>query len=575
MIVYAQPAQAVDVDNFVIDTYDVQLYLDRDGENRSTLKTVESITATFPAIDQNHGLERILVGDYDGHTTNLKVESVTDVAGKPHAYSLNGNVLRIGNADTYVHGVQTYKITYTQRDITKQYSDTGKDEFYWDAIGVEWRVPITAASATIHLSDALKKARQTDGQCYWGASGSNERCEVAMEPDGAIAMRVTNLAAKQGMSVAVGFAPGTFAEYKASFAEEMIAKAAAAWMIANVIVGPLVLLLGAIALWRKYKKFKSSDEIRAVENQPLVRQYLPPSGRSVLESAAAYKGAVDGKAVTAQIIDWAVRHYVDIRQTKEKSLFSAAEYTIEAKKSFEDLSEQEQKLATTLFEELPAPGDSFTTKKMGHRSMEITGSLTTRLKDIKEGDLFTKNEAAAKWFKKMAVVVGIVGLLLLLNVPVLILAIIALAVASMTTFLNVEGAKLKAYLDGLKEYISVAETDRLAMLQSPEGAEKIGLVNADDTGALVKLYERVLPYAILFGQEKEWSKQLGRLYEESGTSPDWNPGTTAFNAAAFSGMVNSFSGAVSSASSYNSSSGGSSGGGSSGGGGGGGGGGGW
>jgi uncharacterized membrane protein YgcG len=139
-----------------------------------------------------------------------------------------------------------------------------------------------------------------------------------------------------------------------------------------------------------------------------------------------------------------------------------------------------------------------------------------------------------------------------------------------------EGLALRRYLLGLKMYISVAEEERLKMLQSPEGAEKSG-VNANDPGQMVKLYERVLPYAILFGQEKEWNQRLGQLYESAHTTPDWYSGASlmAFNAAAFTSSMNSLTTSISSSGASSSSSGGSGGGGFSGGGGGGGGGGGW
>jgi uncharacterized membrane protein len=92
---------------------------------------------------------------------------------------------------------------------------------------------------------------------------------------------------------------------------------------------------------------------------------------------------------------------------------------------------------------------------------------------------------------------------------------------------------------------------------------------------VLKLNERLLPYAVLFGLEREWSRELASLYEQTGTAPDWYAGRSAFNAGVFSGAVHSFSSASSaswSGSSSSSSSSGSGGGGSSGGGGGGGGG---
>ena len=120
-------------------------------------------------------------------------------------------------------------------------------------------------------------------------------------------------------------------------------------------------------------------------------------------------------------------------------------------------------------------------------------------------------------------------------------------------------------------YIGVAEVERLNILQSPEGAEKV-VVDVNDEKQLVKLYERVLPYAVLFGQEKNWSKQMGKYYEQVGEAPDWYVGQGAFNAVASSSGLGGLSTAAGHASDYSSTSGGSSGGGFAGGGGGGGGG---
>jgi len=67
------------------------------------------------------------------------------------------------------------------------------------------------------------------------------------------------------------------------------------------------------------------------------------------------------------------------------------------------------------------------------------------------------------------------------------------------------------HLWGIRDYIALAEKDRLAFLQSPSGA----LLRHDlsiDAQALV-LNEKLLPYAVLFGLEKEWVRELGVQYE--------------------------------------------------------------
>jgi uncharacterized membrane protein YgcG len=133
--------------------------------------------------------------------------------------------------------------------------------------------------------------------------------------------------------------------------------------------------------------------------------------------------------------------------------------------------------------------------------------------------------------------------------------------------LTAAGAEVRDHLKGLKEFIEWAEADRIRMLQSPAGAERVR-INPNDPREMLKLYEVLLPYAVVFGQEKQWAEQLAVLYGPD-DSPGWYSGSRGFSAASFAAGITSLS---ASSSSSASTSGGSSGGGSAGGGGGGGGG---
>ena len=101
----------------------------RDEEKHSTVEGAWTITADFPS-NQNHGLALKFVKTYEGHSTDFRLQSVTDGAGKKLNYEWYSDELRIGDKDEYVSGRQTYVIKYTQRDATKHYQDTGRDEFY-------------------------------------------------------------------------------------------------------------------------------------------------------------------------------------------------------------------------------------------------------------------------------------------------------------------------------------------------------------------------------------------------------------------------------------------------------------
>ena len=134
-----------------------------------------------------------------------------------------------------------------------------------------------------------------------------------------------------------------------------------------------------------------------------------------------------------------------------------------------------------------------------------------------------------------------------------------------------KGFEAKNYLEGLKLYISVAESERLMFSQSLQNSERF---QTEFGGSRVKLYEKLLPWAALFGLEKSWAKVLELQFQDEGYLPDWYVGSTTFNAMVFSNSLNSFNSAMNSYSAPSSSSSGG-GGGFSGGGAGGGGGGGW
>lgn len=569
------PAHA-GVNDFTISNFEADYYLGRDSANRSTLKTVERITAEFPPFDQNHGIERALPVKYDGHPTSLRVESVLGPDGGSVPYSTrddNDNlILRIGEADKYVHGTVTYVVTYTQRDVTKFFATTGADEFYWDINGTEWQQAFGQVTARVHLDESLGSKLTGAMSCYYGYSRATERCGIEREGQLVVAT-VNNLRAGQNMTVAVGFATQTFAPYEPTVFEKVVSVLVGIWTVLLAVTSVIGFILIFIISFRY-----SSASNRKKDIGTVVPEYVPPKDVSVLASAQIGEGT--RASLTAQIVDLAVRHYAKIYQTKEKSLFRPAEYELEILKPISTLTQEEQDSLSTLFgKKGTAVGARLEMKTLksdyavAARMQKNTKELEKRIK----GDyaLRHKDEQASQWFRTIgiwALVVGIVTLSPLL----LIAAIIGLVCASQLHPLTDKGAMLRRYLMGLKLYIGVAEEERLRMLQSPEGAEKVGVSAGKDTKKLIKLYERVLPYAVLFGQENEWNKQLGAYYEQTGSAPGWYSGHAAFSAAAFSGAMNDFSTSTNSyAASSNSSDGGSSGGGSSGGGGGGGGGGGW
>ena len=565
-----QAALAAQTDNFTITKFDAEYSLGRDGENRSTLAATWRITAYFPP-NQNHGIAPIFVKKHDNHPTNFSLQSVTDEQGKTLEYNWNGDELRIGKKDVYVQGEKTYVIKFTQRDVTKHYDNTGRDEFYWDVIGNEWRVPMENVRVSVKLDESLQTARAGEAFCYVGAHGSTKRCNISGDKS-EIVTNVSRLNRREGITMAVGFTSGTFTGYQETLSEKLIK----IWATVQTIASSLAVILMLLLVWRYRRLFGRYSELK-----PIPPEYLPPNQASVMTSAYILKNyevmAIKGSAKVAQLLDLAVRHYIKLYEVKKASFLRSAQYEIEIVKDLKELRPEESEIVRDMFgSSMPKPGQRLNLKKLQNNLSYAarTRDDDTNLKNLARGKygLCEQTLANKRIVQRWALWVCVVGVLLLS--PMLLLVAGIVFALSFGWSLTDEGLALRRYLAGLKLYIGVAEAERLQMLQSPEGAEKVK-VDATDEKQLVKLYERVLPYAVLFGQEKKWSAQLGQYYEQVGEQPDWYSGQGAFNAAAFAAGMNSLSSVASSASDYSSTSGGSTGGGFAGGGGGGGGGGGW
>ncbi|HUC20132.1 MAG TPA: DUF2207 domain-containing protein, partial [Candidatus Polarisedimenticolaceae bacterium] len=447
------PVFAADVNNFEIQDYQIDYHLGRDGEGRSTLKTIELISALFPASDQNHGIERAIPDSYDGHSTSLKVISVTDAAGAEEHYSTrdsNGNtVLRIGDADTYVHGLQSYKITYTQRDVTQYFKDTNRDEFYWDTNGTGWAVPTKSLTARLHIADSLSGALSNHQQCYQGGAGSTNPCEIRSEGDGFVA-NAASLKAYANMTIAVGFTPHTFAPYRMTLTERLTGL----WIMLLVLTFPVALILIGWISVRYNRRSNRLNEIKVI-----VPEYLPPKDVSVSTSGSIVNESK--RIFSAQLIDFAVRHYIKIYQTRAKSLFKSARYELEIIKDIHGLKGEEQEIFNDVFVD-PQVGS-----RLDMETLKRNTAFGLRLSDNKKKldasiashyALRGPNPPQSFWFKRVATI-AFIAALVTLSPWLLAASIISLVCTFTLKPLTDKGLELSRYLKGLELYIKMAETD--------------------------------------------------------------------------------------------------------------------
>ncbi len=533
------PAHAQNTQDFTVQSFDADYYLTRDAQHISHLAVTEKIVAAFPSYDQNHGILRALPQTYQKHDVDLKIDKVVDAGGVKLPYTSemqNGNlVLKIGDANRYVHGLQEYDISYHMQNVTQKFND--HDELFWDTNGDQWQQPFTAVSARIHIPADLAGSLKTDKRCYTGSYGSTQAdCIMATAKSGKdTVVTVTTihpLGAAETLSYVLGFTPNTFVAYQVPLSQIL-------WFIAAVIFFGLV--PPAFALWlliRKWRQYGRDAKGRGI----IVPQYTPPQDLSVLESSEILKQYFVASSISAQILDLAVRHYVKIYEvTAKKVLKDKTTYSVELIRSLNGLRSEEKAVAKMLFGDDPQVGATVDlgdlSSKLYKKAAELGKAIDTQLAN--EGYFVRAPQQIFQMYLAWGIVLCVVGFIFPpYTLGLLLAGVVVLVAARLMPARTQKGVDMRDYLYGLRDYMKLAEADRIKVLQSPNG-ELTEKIDVNDTTKLVKLYERLLPYAMLFGIEREWAKQFADLYHDQ--QPDWYSGSGAFNAIYFASAIHSFS----------------------------------
>ena len=561
--------------DFSFESYDADFFLDIDENGRSTLTTVETFVAVFPDIDQNQGMRRAIPLEYQGAPTDVSVQSVTDGEGNPRPFETENDddddfLLVTSRADECVHGPQTYVFTYTQHNVTRFFADTNDDEFYWDTTGTGFDQPFASATSRVHVPESLAGALTGDTACYRGQEGATQSCDLQRaDEDGGVVFTTTEqeLGPRENVTVSVGFSPHTFVPRDDSFFGSPLS-----FLQLVAAAG------GAIAaIWAAVLRRTVLADGRG--RPTIIAEYAPPKGMDPFTASVLLKKT--GRGAAAAFVDLAVNRKIRIVEKPKEGFFARGNTYLLELVDATGLEGPELNLAQALFGYQLQPGTGYLMSgKDTTLSEKVRGIIKTATAATSTDGLRKKGQTKHAILPSLLVLFSgiasfVAGVTLLDDavggvVPGLLLGVSILAALLVfglltRTPLTSKGAELRDHLKGLELYIRLAEADRLKMLQSPTGAEQ--------QDGVVKVYEKLLPYAVLFNLEKEWAVELGKYYVDQ--SPDYYSGSGAFNAAVFAASIGSMSSTVASSysgSSSSSSSGGSGGGGSSGGGGGGGGG---
>lgn len=518
--VLAAAPVAAGVDDFEFESLDVDYTISRDPDGTSRLHVVETVVALFPDFDQNRGIVRDIPIDYQRVDTGVDVISVTDGRGDPVPWQeerwtdYDGTdflSLALGT-DEFVHGRTTYVIEWTAHDVIGTFEDD--QEFYWDVNGTGSSQPFGAVTATLHLSPDLAATTTGDLACVMGYEGDAEPCPI--EPAGTeISAGPTTLQPYQNMTMVVGFEPGTFRP--GTPVDQTWPFTVLPWVLLGVLAAAAL----TAALLRRFLWTHAPG--RGI----IVPEYEGPEDLGVMAAAELVGRPAAG--VPAQLVKFAVdgvARLVEDPDEPEDRRFRLDFVDVSAAVHAPD-----ERALRTLVGTRPKDGASLVLDRRNRKLGDRVASLTTIARGILRPAYLGQGPRSPLrrviFWPAFAVLVGEIGLivwcgiqdvgsvLLSITIPVGILAsFVVMGFSGKPERRTAQGTAAFEQLLGLRDYLRLAEADRLRVLQSPQGAVRTP-IDAADSAAVVRLYERLLPWAIVWGVEREWAGELAAHYSET------------------------------------------------------------
>lgn len=548
-----------------MNAFDARFTIRKDG----TVQVAEQIIYDFGAAER-HGIYRTIpLISPNGPRIMIEDVTVTDGSGATYPFTVSASgdteTIRIGDPQKTVTGRKTYTIGYRVENIIRGFTD--HEEFYWNVTGNEWQVPIGHVEATVELPDA--SAADIRVQCFTGSAGNTETACTSDRTDGIVRFVTTrSFESGEGLSIVVGMplgsvtavaavatsSPSSFVE-GTSFSEEFgfpfFLLGMLPFLLFIFVIIVIVTKLQRMSSPRRYTKPVIPKELK---HDPIIAFYEPPDHLPPIEVGTIYDREVDPTDISSVIIDLAVRGYLKIRRIPIKVLFfKSDDFEFTKLKDGADLSTPADK---EIFAMLFSESDTVKVSELRKRRTTLWESVKrireNTLDRIEEEGYFDKeayerSRALLKrrgWFTFAFFVLYFPFIFFVasrLPVPPWLAVTIFVAVATLASHagwlaihfgrkLTPKGIQALREILGFEEFLKVTEKDRLKMMSSP---------SADSA-----LFEKNLPYAMVFGVEKEWAKKFKGIYA---AMPVWyeDPTMSTFNAALFASQLGVFSAAVS------------------------------
>ncbi len=286
--------------DYIINDFEVKIELDKEGY----IKVQEIIKVNF--YTQRHGLYRDIPYRYTFGGKKYSTP-ITDVKVKnfPAKISQSGGnkSIRIGDANTWVNGPQTYDISYR---VKGPFITAGTyDEFYWNITGNNWQSTIEKVRFDIVLPDDTPLSYQSI-KVFTGKTGSKlDSAYIQQAGQHITGQSIAPLLPGEGLTISlalpVGYInPAHAVNILATPTQELTKALKVQWPLALIPAALISLLVG---FWNRLRRPKDLTPIN--ELNP-----YPPDHMNPAEVGGFYDHVVNDRDVISLLPYWAGQGHI-------------------------------------------------------------------------------------------------------------------------------------------------------------------------------------------------------------------------------------------------------------------------
>jgi len=511
--------------DFQIDNYDVFIQLNNDGSFDVTERIDVDFNKKMRGIFRNITTQR----DVGEHTQTAKILNInTGNANRKVTNKRNEVEIRLGKADKYLIGKQSYTISYTVQNAITPYNE--HDEFYWSLMGNKWKEKIKSSNFRIELPNEINFS-ESDVAVFTNKNSSAQHAKIKINNRIISGTSLHELGQGEGMTIAFKTPKGYYSALDYSTILQKKTQSSSASSRTQIAKNkyprdwgfplPALLIGSLLFFFNRSGKNKTTD----ISDEKI---YYPPEDLSPPEIGVFHDFQVNKRDLISLIPYWGEQDFINVASIQKDD--GSIDMRFEKQK---ELPSETPAYEREFFDAIFKTGDSVYLHNLKNEMYQSFSSVGSSLKsEVLDMKLYDQ-KSRARFHNGLVLFFGILSFIAAITVWIIFHAVITtvlLVILSIVCFYihlqnpkkNDRGLRLHSHLSALKR-----------TLENPD-PNTLNTIIKDDP----KYLDKIFPYVVAFGIDKSWSKNVSPIFNKA---PDWYYGDDMTMRPDFNSFNRSFS----------------------------------